>query len=75
MRNLIDRRNFLRTTGALGAGIGLAGLGGAGLLAAPLAQGAPHAEKLGWRLGCQAYSFNRFTFREAVDKIVSLGLH
>jgi len=37
-------------------------------------RGAPNAEKLGWRLGCQAYSFNKFTFYEAVDKNVSLGL-
>ena len=28
----------------------------------------------GWRLGSQAYTFNRFTFYEAVDKIASLGL-
>ncbi len=28
----------------------------------------------GWRLGCQAYSFNRFTFYEAVDKTASVGL-
>jgi sugar phosphate isomerase/epimerase len=32
------------------------------------------AEALGWRLGCQAYSFNRFSFFEAVDKNASLGL-
>ena len=32
------------------------------------------AEKLGWRLGMQAYSFNRFTFFEAIDKTASLGL-
>ena len=38
------------------------------------ARGAPNAEKLGWRLGCQAYSFNKFTFYEAVDKNASLGL-
>lgn len=75
MKNLIDRRNFLRTTGGLGAGLGLTCLGGSRLLAAPLANGAPHAEKLGWRLGCQAYSFNRFTFYEAIDKTASLGLH
>lgn len=37
--------------------------------------GAPHAEKLGWLLGCQAYSFNRFTFFEAVDNVKRLGLH
>lgn len=39
-----------------------------------LADGAPNAEKLGWRLACQAYSFNRFTFYEAVEKTASLGL-
>jgi len=75
MENLIDRRDFLRTTGALGAGLGLVSLHGAPLSAAPPAKGAPHAEKLGWRLGCQAYSFNRFTFYEAIEKTASLGLH
>jgi len=35
--------------------------------------GTPNAEKLGWRLACQAYSFNRFTFFEAVDKTASTG--
>ena len=29
----------------------------------------------GWRLGTQAWSFNRFTFFEAVDKTRSLGLN
>ena len=38
-------------------------------------KGAPAAEALGWHLGCQAYSFNRFTFYEAIDKVASLGLH
>ncbi|MFC1554993.1 family 16 glycoside hydrolase [candidate division KSB1 bacterium] len=28
----------------------------------------------GWRLGTQAYTFNRFTFFEAIDKTASLGL-
>ena len=41
---------------------------------AKLADGAPTAEALGWRLGCQAYSFNRFTFFEAVDKTAAVGL-
>jgi len=41
---------------------------------AAVAQGAPNAEKLGWRLACQAYSFNRFTFFEAIDKTASVGL-
>jgi len=30
---------------------------------------------LEWRLGVQAWTFNRFTFFEAVDKVKSLGLH
>lgn len=75
MKNLIDRRRFLSTTGTLAAGMGLAALGGSRLLADQLAAGAPNAEKLGWRLGCQAYSFNRFTFFEAIEKTSSLGLH
>ena len=39
-----------------------------------MAGGAPAAEAIGWDLGCQAYSFNRYTFFEAVDKNASLGL-
>lgn len=30
---------------------------------------------LGWKLGAQAYTFNRFTFTQALDKIDSCGLH
>jgi sugar phosphate isomerase/epimerase len=72
MNHRIDRRTFLTAAGAATAGLGLAGRD---LLAAQLAKGAPNAEKLGWRLGCQAYSFNRFTFHEAIQKTASLGLH
>ncbi len=32
------------------------------------------AEKMGWRLGVQAWTFNRFTFFEAVDKTASMGM-
>jgi sugar phosphate isomerase/epimerase len=38
-------------------------------------KGAPNADKLGWRLGCQAWSFNDFSFFEAIEKTSSLGLH
>lgn len=31
-------------------------------------------EQLGWRLGVAAWSFNRFTFFEAVDRTAALGL-
>jgi len=70
----MNRRDFLKTSGVVGAGMGLAALSGSPLAAADLAKGAHNAEKLGWRLGCQAYSFNQFTFFEAVDKTASLGL-
>ncbi len=71
----MNRRDFLKTTGAASAGIGLTMLGGFHVSAAEkVAMGTPNAEKLGWRLGCQAYSFNRFSFFEAVDKNASLGL-
>lgn len=75
MKNVIDRRRFLQTTGAMTAGIAWAGWAGTRCGAAEAAAGAPHAEQLGWRLGCQAYSFNHYTFYEAIDKVASLGLH
>jgi len=50
------------------------GVTGAGAAQDSPGKGAPNAEKIGWRLGCQAYSFNRFTFFEAIDKNQSLGL-
>ena len=39
-----------------------------------LADGAPTAEKLGWRVAVQCWSFNRFTFFESVDKAERMGL-
>ncbi|RAJ08376.1 sugar phosphate isomerase/epimerase [Chitinophaga skermanii] len=32
-------------------------------------------EKMGWKLGAQSYTFNRFTLAEALDKLDSCGLH
>jgi sugar phosphate isomerase/epimerase len=52
----------------------LASLGEWPLYAAPKPAGTPHAEKLGWRLGMQAWSFNRATFFDSIDKTASLGL-
>lgn len=34
----------------------------------------PNADKLGWRMGVQAYSFVQITFFEAVDNVSELGL-
>ncbi len=73
MNQKCSRRRFLKHTAITTAAASLAPA--VVRAAAPAAQGAPHAEKIGWRLGCQAYSFNRFTFVEALDKIASLGLH
>jgi sugar phosphate isomerase/epimerase len=75
MSHRLDRRSFIKTTGVLGAGIGLASCFGSSAWAAEAAKGTPNAEKLGWRVGCQAYSFNHFDFFTAVDKTASVGLH
>lgn len=75
MTHGFDRRRFLTTAGTLAAGVGAVGLNSSWLRAFEPGNGAPNAEKIGWRLGCQAYSFNRFTFFEAIDKVQSLGLH
>ena len=37
-------------------------------------KGTPSAEALGWHVGCQAYTFNRFSFYEAIDKVKALNL-
>jgi sugar phosphate isomerase/epimerase len=73
----------LKSAGVVAASIGFAGMGGRIMAdeAAAKGKGAPHAEKLGWRLGCQAWTFHtdengkRVTFYEAIDKTASLGLH
>jgi sugar phosphate isomerase/epimerase len=75
MTRQINRRGFLRASGVLGTSLGLSSCLGSRLLAAEASKGCPNAEKLGWRLGCQAYTFNRFTFFEAVDKTAAAGLH
>lgn len=44
------------------------------LIQSVFAQKKSPAEKLGWKLGSQAYTFRVFTFAEALDKINKLGL-
>ena len=73
MHHSLDRRGFLKAGAVLGAGLGLSQLGGT-VLAAHKPAGTPHAEKLGWRLGCQAWSFNSRTFFESIDRTAGLGL-
>jgi sugar phosphate isomerase/epimerase len=74
MRQEISRRHFLKTTATVGAGAGLLYGAGSHLLAAETATGAPHAAKLGWRLGIQAWTFRQVSLFEAIDKTASLGL-
>ena len=45
------------------------------LAASAGAQSPAAGDPLGWRLGSAAWSFNRFTFFEAVDKTAALDLH
>jgi sugar phosphate isomerase/epimerase len=74
----MNRRTFIKATGLLTAGAGVFGLENAAVCADKPAAGAPNAKKLGWRLGCQAWTFwdhNRWTFFEAIDRTAELGLH
>jgi sugar phosphate isomerase/epimerase len=70
----IDRRTFLQTTGTAALGAAMMGWTHSSR-ADNEGKGAPHAEKLGWRLGCQAWTFHDVTFYDAIDKTSSLGLH
>ncbi len=69
----MDRRSFLQTAGAVTAGIGISQI--ANRAFAEEKKGAPNAEKLKWRLGCQAWTFNDVSFYEAIDRTAALGLH
>jgi sugar phosphate isomerase/epimerase len=70
-----DRRKFLKRVGVTAAGImPIFAMSPSIPAADTTSKGAPHAEKLGWRLGCQAWTFNRFTLFEAIDKTAELGL-
>jgi sugar phosphate isomerase/epimerase len=72
-KSAFDRRGFLKCSGALAAA-GWAGLPCSLLQAADGPKATPNAEKLGWHLGCQAWSFHQFTYLEAIEKTASLGL-
>lgn len=40
-----------------------------------LADGCPNAERLGWKVGVQFYTFHKYTFFEGIDLTRALGLH
>jgi sugar phosphate isomerase/epimerase len=71
----MNRRRFLKRSGATCAGLGMLGyvrpmFGADG----KPGRGAPNAEKLGWHLSCSSYCFQLFTLFEAMEKTASLGL-
>lgn len=72
----LNRRGFLKSSGTLAAGMSLGWSRFAAAAAAGerLADGVPNAEKLGWRVGVQVYTFKKWTLFEAIDMIASLGL-
>lgn len=74
MADVIDRRCFVRVAGASALGIGYAGLRADLWAADETAKGKPHARKLGWRLACAAWSFNKFSFQKTIDTVAELGL-
>lgn len=76
--NEYDRRQFLRRAIGCGAGAAMAvtspswGAEQTGRKKVKLS--APSAEKLGWRLCCQLYTFRDRSFYEALDVIAGLGI-
>lgn len=72
MSSQIARRHFLKVVGLTGVGA-YAGLPATTLAAGPRPERA-YAEKLGWRLGCAAYSYRHLTFFETIDQVAALGL-
>jgi len=70
-----SRRNALKgllMCGAMTLGSGT--LLGTRLLAEEVPGGSQGMEKLGWTLACQLYTFRRFPFYEAIEKIAALGI-
>ncbi len=75
-----NRRRFLKhsvtaVAGALGSGaiLGSLRIAPQALAGADAAGATPSAEKLGWKLACQLYTFRRFPFYEALEYIDQLG--
>ena len=71
MKSRIGRREFLRNGSGLLAG---SLIGCARGLAQEVKIGAPAAEKLGWQMGVQLYTYRRFSLYEALDMIAALGV-
>lgn len=71
----LNRREFLMAAGCCGAGAALAMTAqGAAAQTQKVKLSTPNAEKLGWRLSCQLYTFRDRSFYEAMEIIAGLGI-
>jgi sugar phosphate isomerase/epimerase len=77
MSDKLNRRDFIAETAILGT-IGLGRIAAAAPAQAGRKQRAglssPQAQKIGWRIACQLYTFRDRSFYEALDVISSLGI-
>lgn len=71
----LNRREFIAKTAVLGTGAVLAGTGSVEAGKKQKARlSTPRAQKMGWRIACQLYTFRDRSFYEALDVISSLGI-
>ncbi|MBN2137549.1 MAG: sugar phosphate isomerase/epimerase [Sedimentisphaerales bacterium] len=72
-----SRREFLSRSAALGTALALASAlktRAAGAKEQKLTLSTPNAEKIGWNLACQLYTFRDRSFYEAMDVIAKIGI-
>lgn len=71
----LSRRDFLVKTGISGTAAALALTAKAGAAKKQkIKLSTPRAEKIGWRMACQLYTFRDRSFYEALDVIAALGI-
>ncbi len=73
MTTQLSRRTMLKQSSALGALVLGTSLGESAWASRNAAK-TPAADKLGWRIATQLYTFRRFTFYEALEMISGLGI-
>ncbi|MDD4869091.1 MAG: sugar phosphate isomerase/epimerase [Kiritimatiellae bacterium] len=71
----MNRREFLRNSSGIVAGVAAASLwNGSSVSAEQVKVSTPNAEKLGWKMSVATYTYRRFPLYEALDKIAALGV-
>ncbi len=74
MSTRLSRRRFLKAGPAAVAAGAVAVWRSPPAWAAPVVSSTPSAERLGWKVGAQLYTFRRFAFYEALEMIAGLGI-